>query len=262
MRPSDPAGFFPDERVLVHYGPDWLLLILDRMNDDERLQFLLLIWRASWHLRNDSLFGSGKSPIQASVVFLQGLWESVVQIRSNGAVDSKGKRPALIHNSIPREIDMCKQSETKWQAPPSGWAKINVDGAFVSQTSKGSVGIVIRDHECNVLLSAWSVMRHCTSAEEVEATACRDVMVLIKLANEWIKMPLILETDCANVSSVLKATEEDRSQLWNIFQEARLALALSHKYQIVSVPIRPRYGVPRPQGVCLSCWLWIVIMLT
>lgn len=130
---------------------------------------------------------------------------------------------------------MCKQSETKWQAPPSGWAKINVDGAFVSQTSKGSVGIVIRDHECNVLLSAWSVMRHCTSAEEVEATACRDVMVLIKLANEWIKMPLILETDCANVSSVLKATEEDRSQLWNIFQEARLALALSHKYQIVSV---------------------------
>lgn len=99
MRPSDPAGFFPDERVLVHYGPDWLLLILDRMNDDERLQFLLLIWRASWHLRNDSLFGSGKSPIQASVVFLQGLWESVVQIRSNGAVDSKGKRPALIHNS-------------------------------------------------------------------------------------------------------------------------------------------------------------------
>nr|AAP52440.2 hypothetical protein LOC_Os10g10060 [Oryza sativa Japonica Group] len=133
---------------------------------------------------------------------------------------------------------------------------------WIVKTSKGSVGIVIRDHECNVLLSAWSVMRYCTSAEEVEATACRDVMVLIKLANEWIKMPLILETDCANVSSVLKATEEDRSQLWNIFQEARLALALSHKYQIVSVPIRPRYGVPRPQGVCLSCWLWIVIMLT
>lgn len=75
-------------------------------------------------------------------------------------------------------------------------------------------------------------MRHCTSAEEVEAVACRDG---VKLANEWIKMPLILETDCANVSSVLKATGEDRSRLWNIFQEARLALALSHKYQIVSV---------------------------
>jgi hypothetical protein len=41
-----------------------------------------------------------------------------------------------------------------WQAPAMGWVKINVDGAYVPQTSTGSVGIVIRNSEGNVLLTS------------------------------------------------------------------------------------------------------------
>jgi hypothetical protein len=35
-----------------------------------------------------------------------------------------------------------------------------------------SSGVIVRDHEGSVLLTAWKVLRHCSSREEAEAEAC------------------------------------------------------------------------------------------
>jgi len=86
----------------------------------------------------------------------------------------------------------------RWQAPDPGSIKINVDGAFKGN-GEASIGVVIRDSKCVVLLSAWRVIFHAASAEEVELLACREG---ISLAVEWTPGPAILETDlhCARNS--------------------------------------------------------------
>uniref|UniRef100_A0A0D9YAJ6 RNase H type-1 domain-containing protein n=1 Tax=Oryza glumipatula TaxID=40148 RepID=A0A0D9YAJ6_9ORYZ len=111
----------------------------------------------------------------------------------------------------------------RWEAPPQGWAKINVDGAFVQQIGEAGTGIVIRDHVGDVLLTSWNVIRSCQSPEEAEAQACRDGL---RLAADWIQMPVILESDCANVVASLTSGAKNRSPLWQVFQEIKSILPL------------------------------------
>ncbi|GJN03183.1 hypothetical protein PR202_ga20593 [Eleusine coracana subsp. coracana] len=79
----------------------------------------------------------------------------------------------------------------RWIPPPQGWVKINVDGAFSTESCKGGIEVVIRDSEGQVLLSSWRVIFKADSAEEVEALACKEG---VQLAGEWVHMSAILET--------------------------------------------------------------------
>lgn len=61
----------PDDTLLRYDGPDWLLLLLlDKLSGEDRVKFLLVLWR-SWHLRNDSLFGQGKASVRSSSCFFK-----------------------------------------------------------------------------------------------------------------------------------------------------------------------------------------------
>ena len=51
-------------------GREWVLLTLDKANEEERTHLLFIWWRA-WHLRNNIIFGDGKDTIKASADFLQ-----------------------------------------------------------------------------------------------------------------------------------------------------------------------------------------------
>ena len=64
-----------------------------------------------------------------------------------------------------------------------------------------SLGVVIRNSEGIVLLSAWRVLSHAASAEEVELMACREG---VALAAEWTPMPAILESDCLSTIQLLR----------------------------------------------------------
>lgn len=46
-------------------------------------------------------------------------------------------------------------ASSKWEAPPSGVYKINVDGATAEKGRNSGVGLVIRDSEGKVI-AAWS----------------------------------------------------------------------------------------------------------
>lgn len=48
----------------------------------------------------------------------------------------------------------------------------------------------------------------------------------IRLTVEWIKQPMILESDCANAVNMLKNGPMDRSLLWHILSEAKAKLNL------------------------------------
>lgn len=108
-----------------------------------------------------------------------------------------------------------------WTPPPMGWVKANVDGSFIQSSEAASAGIVIRDHTGSVLLTSWRIISHCGSAEEAEATACWEG---VNLAAEWVKKPLILETDCANLVSMLTSSGFDRAQLCHVLRSIKFLL--------------------------------------
>lgn len=78
--------------------------------------------------------------------------------------------------------------------------KANIDGAFSAESGREGSGVVIRDSEGKVL-SAWRHVDRAESAEEVEAMACKEA---VELAAGWIRMPIVLESDCVNVVNALK----------------------------------------------------------
>jgi len=72
------------------------------------------------------------------------------------------------------------------------------------------IGVVFRDDKGGILLTAWSYMSKGSDAEEIEALACREGL---KLAVEWCKQRLILESDCRSLVETIKKWERNRSQL-------------------------------------------------
>jgi hypothetical protein len=58
-----------NEDLLRYTGPDWLLLLLRELNEDQGSKVLMVFWRA-WHLRNDIIHGKGQGSVGESVGFL------------------------------------------------------------------------------------------------------------------------------------------------------------------------------------------------
>jgi len=63
----------PGEELFKFEGPDWLSILLDKLDIEGRAKLLILFWR-TWHLRNNLIFGDGKGSIWASVIFLENMW--------------------------------------------------------------------------------------------------------------------------------------------------------------------------------------------
>ncbi|GJN36873.1 hypothetical protein PR202_gb25808 [Eleusine coracana subsp. coracana] len=90
---------------------------------------------------------------------------------------------------------------SKWEPPPEGWIKINVDGGFDNDMGKAGIGIVIRDAFGKALLCSWRVPFRARNAEETEAVAATEGL---RLAVEWNQEKAILESDCASVIQAFK----------------------------------------------------------
>jgi hypothetical protein len=84
--------------------------------------------------------------------------------------------------------------------PRKGGAKPNTDAGYCPNTGDASSGIVIRDRNGRVLLSAWRTWEHMASAEEAEAVTWLEG---IRLAVEWVRMPLVIESDCIELIKAL-----------------------------------------------------------
>jgi ribonuclease HI len=101
-------------------------------------------------------------------------------------------------------------------APQEGWLKINVDRVFDESSGEGATGVVVRDSSGRVVLAAKSFFRSWGTVEEMEATACKEGLML---AADWCPQRVILETDCSTVASMLAARDGGRTMLKFIIDE-------------------------------------------
>jgi hypothetical protein len=195
----DNIGFasLPGERQFQCTGPDWLLLLLNSVDRDTRTKVLLLLWRAC-HIHNDITHENGTASVAGSVEFLKhnavsfGIGEQGTPERVSG----KGKEKVIEGAPVMDKERPVHVLRKGWVPPPPGWAKMNTDARFSEQTGEASSYVIIRDVEGNVLLSVWKTLDHMASAEEAESVACLEGS---RLAVKWIKLPILIEPDCAEL---------------------------------------------------------------
>jgi ribonuclease HI len=205
----------PDEEQLRNFTPLSLLQRLDALSTDASAQLLLLLWR-TWHVRNTITHGNDKLSFEGSIKFLQKYWTELCEVRQQGSrSDQHGKLPCVDSLTAGKQKRPDKEQE-KWMAPPEDWLKINVDGALDERTGEGGIGVVIRNHRGEVILTAWRFALGEGSAEEVEAQACKYGLLL---AAEWCPQKAVLVTDCSSVATMLASKNGGRSPLKFIIDE-------------------------------------------
>ncbi|RLN04846.1 hypothetical protein C2845_PM13G07950 [Panicum miliaceum] len=141
-------------------------------------------------------------------------WESLTDGVPKGEGDQKGKRALACNVTKATCKDRSKQA---WNPPDEGWIKVNVDAAYVEASGEAGIGVAIRDHRGSVLLSEWKKVFDAGSAEEIEAQACREGLVL---AAEWTPDSTILESDCSTVARYLANPKIQRTAACYVIREA------------------------------------------
>jgi hypothetical protein len=93
----------------------------------------------------------------------------------------------------------------------------------------GGVGVIIRNAKAEVQMMAWKYIEKGTSAEKVDALACREVLLLATEFGQGV----ILETDCGSIVAMLEAKSAQRSYLKFIIDEAIEASSNLTQWQVV-----------------------------
>ena len=131
----------PDVSQFQLLGPDWFLLLLDRLSKEERSAMILIFWR-NWSDRNSVTHGGGCLSIKASTHALRALQTTLSQTQHNFSDDMKGKCPLNVFAGNQKPV-LPKEKQTAkllWRPPEEGWIKINVDGSYVERTGQASAG--------------------------------------------------------------------------------------------------------------------------
>ncbi|XP_037465182.1 uncharacterized protein LOC119337164 isoform X2 [Triticum dicoccoides] len=125
--------------------------------------------------------------------------------------EKKGKQPDTV------SLSTVEQTQP-WSPPHVGWLKVNVDGVFDGHSGTGGVGIVVRDHQGAIVLTSWSWIKQATGPEQVESVACREGL---RLAAEWTRLPIVLESGCLSIVNCLKSSEVPYPEDAFILREAQ-----------------------------------------
>jgi hypothetical protein len=197
---------------LIETGLDWLLMLVLNNSLEVLANLSMLSWH-TWSIRN-KVIHEGASPfIASSVIFLTRYMQSLLIVRQQGDyADLKGKRALEPAGRSSAKVSVV-HGTVRWRGPPQGTLKINVDAAFNQLSGDTSVGVVIRDWEGSLKLTAWRVISHCRDAEEAEA--CLEGVCL---ALRWPNIPII-GLSFGGYQALLQRT---RSLFyWPIIEEAR-----------------------------------------
>ncbi|BAS97236.1 Os06g0277200 [Oryza sativa Japonica Group] len=173
--------------------------------------------------------GADSSPIAVSINFLVNYEACMLPVRQQ-IDDKKGKRPMF--EELTEKVHASAVQIAKWEPPPEGVAKVNIDAGFRKETGDACAGIIVRDCWGLVLLAACKKLPRCSSATLAEALAFLEG---VRLAMNWIHMPIILESDNADVVAGLNITQASRAEWGGIIAEIRVAMQCLLQVQVHKV---------------------------
>ncbi|KAK1660876.1 hypothetical protein QYE76_049035 [Lolium multiflorum] len=121
----------------------------------------------------------------------------------------KGKmvvRPELGFKRADHVGDGRQKVRKKWMRPEPGVAKLNTDGAFARDGA--AAGMVLRDHQGDMIFAACRMLRHCSDATEAELLAIEEGL---SLALQWTTSKIVVESDCAEAIELIKKSTPNTS---------------------------------------------------
>ncbi|VAH11601.1 unnamed protein product [Triticum turgidum subsp. durum] len=127
----------PPDDALRNSKPDWLLMLLQELNDTQRMLVIMVFWRL-WHVHNELTHYKPMIPIEASKQFLCGYVDYLLMIKHYLQADiTKGKFPADLSGCITPSTHMTGRllPDVTWVPPPAGHVKLNFDGSYVALRS-------------------------------------------------------------------------------------------------------------------------------
>lgn len=152
-----------------------------------------------WMQRNKRKHGEQQTPLSSAVKWsidmAFDLWEL-----------SRPKKGALT------------TSKKRWQPPPMGWIKCNIDGAFDPTQGQGATAAVLRDERGSFQGGRAQWYSHGLDALMMESLACRDGMAY---ARERGVRRLLVETDNQELVKLWEAGANQRSNVAAFIKECR-----------------------------------------
>ncbi|XP_037480771.1 uncharacterized protein LOC119358225 [Triticum dicoccoides] len=120
----------PEIESIEHNGKEWLLHVLEPLNDVGRMMVLMIFWR-SWFVRNEVVHCKPAPSMEASIRFLRSYVDSLIGIKLYPRADpAKGKSPIVYEKLVPAEGVISAPEEKRWRPLELGWIKLNTDGSF------------------------------------------------------------------------------------------------------------------------------------
>jgi hypothetical protein len=150
--------YLPEERRFSYIDPDWLLHLLTSVDKDARDKTMLLLWRA-WHHWNNIMHDNRRATVSELVEFLKS-YVAVLEGSPNSpytGTSGKGKEKVwegVGPNEIQNPSEEHRDCHIGWVPPKPGWVKANVDAGFCQNSELASVGVVVCDHQGQVILSS------------------------------------------------------------------------------------------------------------
>ncbi|KAL5809110.1 hypothetical protein ACOSQ3_029801 [Xanthoceras sorbifolium] len=103
-----------------------------------------------------------------------------------------------------------------WQPPGDSFLKLNLDAATSVESNKVGLGVVVRNHLRQVLLSAASSLSSCFSPLLHEALALKHGL---ELARDAGLSRLVLELDCATLVKFINLNQLPLSEVGQVISD-------------------------------------------
>ncbi|XP_071685472.1 uncharacterized protein [Lolium perenne] len=225
----------PAVELMPSTNSEWVLHMLDGKTETKRVMIMMTLWRI-WYCRNEVIHKKPAPSIESSRHFLSSYLESILTIKQfPNANPAKGKTVVTWERS---KVMSKKRLETHvpplrpWRKPPEGRVKLNTDGSFCEEPGVGGAGMILRDAEGQIIVSACKLLNPCQSPLEAELEACCDGLAL---ALEWSTLPCTVELDSSVAVKMIQSPELDRSLFAGIVQDIKQLLSSRCNMELVCI---------------------------
>jgi ribonuclease HI len=246
-----------DEEVTEHVSRSddgdaraWVAGLIQSLKHDDLTKVLVTLW-AIWHARRKAIHEQiFQSPLSVHM-FVESFVSDLKRCE-----DLRKKQPATAP----------EQRTPGWIPPPRGMIKINVDAAVGKNGGRGTVAAIARTENGGFMGASTLVLPGKSSAEILEALACREACALAK---DIHVRRIMVATDCMNVvtslaegtlgsyAHIVREIRESKGDFdaLEFRHEARISNKEAHclaRSAVYDAPGRRVWLVRRPEGFLVS----------
>jgi hypothetical protein len=187
-----------------------------------------------WFARNEVTHGKELPAVEGSKRFICSYMQSLENGRSMTPEQIVKGKHVMGLTVTTRQASSPPIGVVSWLRPPGGVLKLNVDGAFVAQSSLAGTTMILWLSNGSIVFFSCRALRQYSFALEAEMQAC---MEGLRFALDMSQEHIMVESDCSVLVQMALDKGRDGSALGHLVEDHCILLS---SYQIVSFVKIPR----------------------